>query len=68
MTALIGLICSIGSALIGAIGWIFYWIILPILLYIAVKIFMLILSFSEWRESRTWAPTRGYKGKRKWFD
>lgn len=51
---------------ISVISGFFYWVILPILLYTALKILMFAIDFSDKRDAKNYCRTRGYKGKGRW--
>ena len=53
---------------ISVIGGFFYWIILPLLLYIVLKILMFAIDFSDKRDTKNYCRHYGYKGKRRWWE
>lgn len=55
--------------LISVISGFFYWVVLPILLYIALKILMFAIDFSDKRDAKNYCSRHyGYKGKRRWWE
>ena len=57
------LLVNLISSIFSIIGGFFYWVILPILIYICLKI---LLYFLMRDDSEEYCKTVGYKGK-KWF-
>ncbi len=62
------LIAGFLTAIISFLGAFFYWVVMPILVYILLRIFILILKISDARDEKNFCRHAGYKGRRRWWD